>query len=115
MRGFEATHSRPVAWKATVQWDALPDVHCLFDHNDWINDQTMFAADLCKALVRVRPITGREASAIEKEPWEKAEKYYVKILKQEWGSAGARYQNNLREEMGEGGYLSFAQVWRNDF
>lgn len=83
------------AWKATVRWDAVADVHCLFDHDDWINDQTMFASNLCNALIRIRPIPGKEVLTTEKKPWEDAEKYYVKVLEQEWGSAGARYQKKL--------------------
>lgn len=90
------------AWKATARWRAVDDVEGIAcDELDHGNLERMFAIDLCKALVRVRPVPGQKVSATEKKPWENARKYYMHILEQTWGEAGARYQKNLLEAMGE--------------
>ncbi|KAF3047223.1 hypothetical protein E8E11_006148 [Didymella keratinophila] len=103
-------------WKATRQWGSVADVECIAREELDITDfEGMFAVEVCKALVRVRPVPGQKVLATEEKPWENAEKYYMHILEQTWGSAGARYQNNLIEAMGEGGHLRFAQLGRNDF
>ncbi|KAF2623408.1 hypothetical protein BU25DRAFT_424920 [Macroventuria anomochaeta] len=70
-------------WKANERWDGVEDMDCLFEHNDWINYRTMFAADICAALLRVCPIPGQEVATREKKPWEDPEKYYEKSIELE--------------------------------
>ena len=104
------------AWKATTRWNSIADIELIArEELDYRGLEEMFAVELCKTLIRVRPAPGQEVSMLEKRPWENAEKYYIKVLEQRWGRAGALYQKNLIEAMGEGGHLRFAQTGRNDF
>jgi hypothetical protein len=51
------------AWKATARWDAVASVYCIArDDIEYGDFERMFAVDLCKALVRVRPVPGQGVS-----------------------------------------------------
>ena len=74
------------AWKATRHWGAVAGVECIVrEELDITVFEEMFAVELCKALVRVRPAPGQEGSTLEERRWGKAGKYYLEILEQTWG------------------------------